>query len=114
MEKIIKIDGKEVRFKATAATPLRYKAEFGKDFFNELLRLENLSKAFSNKKKNTETLQGIDFEVFYNMAWMFAKTADSNIKPVLEWLDEFESFPFKEILPQIMELMTSCMMTKKK
>ena len=36
MEKTLTIDGKEVRFKSTAATPLRYKAQFNKDYFNVL------------------------------------------------------------------------------
>lgn len=31
MEKTIEIDGKQVSFKSTAATPLRYKAQFGRE-----------------------------------------------------------------------------------
>ena len=38
MEKTIEIDGKKVGFKTNGATPLRYKAQFGKDYFKEILK----------------------------------------------------------------------------
>jgi hypothetical protein len=47
MEKTIIIDNKEIRFKTNGATPLRFKAQFGKDYFQEILKLaplENLGK----------------------------------------------------------------------
>ena len=36
MEKTIIIDGKEIRFKTNGATPLRYKAQFGRDYFKDI------------------------------------------------------------------------------
>ena len=39
MEKIIEIDGKKIGFKTNGATPLRYKPQFGKDYFKEILKL---------------------------------------------------------------------------
>ena len=42
MEKTIEIDNKKVSFKSTAATPLRYKAQFGKDFFVDIMKLSSL------------------------------------------------------------------------
>ena len=106
MEKVIKIGGQEVLLKSTGATPLRYKAQFGKDFFTELAKLEKMT-----KKKGSES---IDFELFYNLTWVFAKTANKDIPPLLEWLDTFDSFPVAEIMPDIMELVTSCIATRKK
>lgn len=35
--KVIEIDGKQVEFKVTAATPLRYKEQFGKDYFQRTI-----------------------------------------------------------------------------
>ena len=32
MEKTLTIDGKQIRFKSTAATLIRYKTQFGRDF----------------------------------------------------------------------------------
>ena len=43
-----------------------------------------------------------------------AKTANYEIKPPLEWLDEFEELPILEILPEVMEMLTSLMKTTKK
>ena len=109
MEKTINIDGKEVALKSTGATPLRYKAQFGKDFFVELAKLENLT-----KKKGTNDLDTIDFELFYNLTWLFAKTADNTIPSPMEWLDTFDSFPIHDVMGEIMELVTACISTKKK
>lgn len=115
MEKTIEIDGKQVKFKSTAATPLRYKAQFHKDYFSEILKLEKLEKVMKNKKiSDAERLANVDFDLFYNVAWVFAKTADKAIKEPIEWLDEFETFPLETILPQLMELIISNMQSKKK
>lgn len=102
--KIIEIDGKEITFKSTAATPLRYKEQFGKDYFSEIIKLKGLQKALKSKKSDVEKLANVDFELFYNMAWVFAKTADKNIPEPMEWLDGFNVFPMAEIIPQLQEL----------
>lgn len=102
--KTIEIDGKQVTFKSTAATPLRYKAQFGKDYFAEIYKLKDLQKALKSKKSNSEKLASVDFELFYNIAWIFAKTADKSIPEPLEWLDGFNTFPMDEIIPQLQEL----------
>lgn len=114
MERTIEIDGKQIRFKSTAATPLRFKAQFGKDYFAEICKLEKLEKIMKSKKSDAEKLANIDFELFYNIAWIFAKTADNKIPEPLVWLDGFDVFPIGEILPQLLELITSSMQGKKK
>lgn len=114
MEKTIEIDGKQVHFKSTAATPLRYKMQFGKDFFAEIYKLEGMQKALKSKKSDSEKLATIDFELFYNIAWVLAKTADNKISEPLTWLDSFEVFPIGEIFPELNELIVSSMQSKKK
>lgn len=111
MEKTLTIDGREVRFKSTAATPLRYKAQFGKDYFAQIIQLNKLK---NFKKNNFEALENADFEVFYNIIWVLAKTADKTIPEPMEWMDEFEAFPLGEIIPQIQELILGSLQTKKK
>lgn len=113
MEKIIEIDGKQVKFKSTAATPLRYKAQFGKDYFLEILKMEELTK-IKKTKNQAETLAKIDFNTFYNIIWVLAKTADKKIPEPLEWLDTFEEFPLFEIIPQIQDLIVASIKGKKK
>lgn len=113
MEKTIEIDGKQVRFKSTAATPLRYKAQFHKDYFSEILKMEGLAK-LKKSKNNAEDLAKIDFDTFYNIIWVLAKTADKNIPEPLEWLDGFEEFPLFEIIPQMQDLIVMSIKGKKK
>ena len=116
MEKTIEIDGKQVRFKSTGATPLRYKAQFGKDYFAEIMKMGVLEKLAKIDKENIkpEDLEGLDFEVFYNIAWTMAKTADKEIPDPSSWLDEFDEFPMMEIIPELMDLIVSSLRSKKK
>ena len=113
MEKILTIDGKEVKFKSTAATPLRYKAQFGKDYFSEIMKMESLTNVKKDKIK-AKDIQSIDFDVFYNIIWVLAKTADKNISGPLEWLDGFNEFPLSEIIPELQDLIISSLQSKKK
>ena len=112
MERTIIIDGNQIRFKSTAATPLRFKAQFGKDYFAEILKLDKLRELKENE--NIEVLKSIDFDVFYNIAWVLAKTADSSIPEPMTWLDEFEEFPLFEIFEEIQDLIMASISSKKK
>lgn len=116
MEKTIEIDGKQVTFKSTGATPLRYKAQFGKDYFKEIMKLSTLEK-LNKKNKNdltVEDLEGLDFEVFYNIAWVMAKTANTDIPDPIAWLDTFDTFPMIEVIPELQDLMLASLQSKKK
>jgi hypothetical protein len=104
MEKTLIIDGKEVRFKSNAATPIRYKTQFGKDFFAELIKMGSIETDPS----------ALDFEVFYNIAWTMAKTADPHIPDPVTWLDQFEEFPIIDIISELKDMIISTMQSKKK
>lgn len=115
MEKTIEIDGKQVSLKSTGATPLRYKAQFRKDFFSEILKLGQLEKVnLEDKDIDYEALGSLDFEVFYNIIWTMAKTADKSIPDPITWLDQFEQFPIMDILPQMQDMIFKNLTTKKK
>jgi hypothetical protein len=113
MEKTILIDGQKVRFKTNGATPLRYKAQFGKDYFKEIFKMLPLTQ-INKKDTNPAALESLDFEVFYNVAWIMAKTAEPTIPEPLEWLEQFEEFPIADIFPELQELMLSSMQSSKK
>lgn len=113
MEKTIIIDNKEVKFRSTAATPLRFKAQFGRDYFAEIIKLNKLSD-FKEEKSNYEVLENADFEIFYNIIWVLAKTADKSIPDPLTWLDDFEEFPLFEIIPEVQDLIAASIQSKKK
>ena len=115
MEKTIIIDGKNIKFKTTGATPLRYKAQFGKDYFKEILKLAPLEGLKKDQAVTTADLEGIDFEVFYNISWVMAKQADNSIPEPVEWLDQFDEYPMAEIIPELQDmLLASFTSTKKK
>lgn len=116
MEKTITIDGKEVCFKSTAATPLRYKAQFGKDFFAEILKMGAFEKLrnLDSEKITRADLEGLDFEIFYNIAWVMAKTADPSIPDPITWLDQFDVFPMMDIIPELQDMIILSIQGKKK
>lgn len=120
MEKIINIDGKEIKFKATAGLPIRYRNAFGTEYLGDLqkagLTAKNLQEiAVKSNKDGTDSLtveeinnlSNIDISVFYQIAWAMAKTADNTIPPLLDWLDSFDNFPIAVIIGELAELMNA-------
>lgn len=107
MEKIIEIDGKQVPFKATARTPVLYRAMFGKDIFKDLAKLTNGVKNITDNAES-DAMSVLDvgaLEVFLNIAFVMAKQADKTIpSDVDEWLDQFSMFSIYQILPELLEL----------
>lgn len=103
MEKTVKIDGKNVRLKSSAAIPRMYRNIFGKDIFKDMMALK---KAMDRKKKQGDDLPVENLEMFENIAYIMAKHADSNHVPndIGKWLDHFETFSIYQILPEIFEL----------
>ncbi|MBG9614161.1 hypothetical protein [Bacillus cereus] len=119
MEKTITIDGKKVRLKATAATVKRYKAQFRRNLFADLMGLGAISAVTSPDGSqqpldmSNVDLSNVDFELIYDLTWLYAKTADPNIPDPMTWLDEFEEFLIEEIMPEVMELVQVTMGAKK-
>lgn len=104
MEKTIKIDNKDVRFRCTAFTFILYKQQFNSEFIADIAKLQE---SFNTNKAGKVT--GIDYtklslDVFYQIAWACAKTADDHIPDAMAWLDSFETFPIMDIMPQIMDM----------
>ena len=104
MEKTISIDGKEIKFKATAGTPRVYRQAFGRDIYLDLTSLyENI--------KADEELSVDSLEIFENVAFVMAMQGEGvavtrEKAPVLidEWLDQFATFSIYKIIPEIMDL----------
>ena len=91
MEKNILIDGREVPFKATAATIRIYRQTFQRDILNDM---ERLQKEASDGRMTAEAL-----EMFENMAYVMARQADPTIPSTAdEWFDIYQ------ILPEIVAL----------
>lgn len=103
MDKIIQVDKKEIKFRATARTPRLYRAIIGRDMIADMNRL---MKAFDRKKKGEDDLDVVDLQIFENVAYIMARHAnpDTIEKTPDEWLDTFDMFSIYEVLPHILEL----------
>lgn len=112
MDKIIKIDGKNVGFKASALTPRLYRAWLGKDMISDMNKLakafnkaRNVSDETTEEEKLENQLSITDLEIFENCSWVMAKHYDNNVaNSPDEWLDQFGMFSIYEVLPQLLEL----------
>lgn len=141
MQKIVEIDGKQVLLESNAATPMKYKKQFGKDYFAELFKLVKSigARMPETKAQNTETkeaeqpeaeteavealdleamsweaLDRLDFEPLYNIVWTLAKTADKSLPDPETWLEGFDTFPLMDILTDAVELIGHSIESKKK
>lgn len=88
MEKVINVGGKEIRFKATASTPLRYRQWTGRDVFKDLTSL-----AAASQKGGAVDLAKFNIDIVTELAYVMAKQADPEIPEYMDWLDTFEE-PF--------------------
>ena len=109
LEKTILVSGKEVRFRSSAAVPRLYRIKFKRDIFKDLSKLES---SYKGKTDDGEELQIEDLEIFENVAYIMAWHADPTIPGTIEeWLDEFEMFSIYQILPEILDLWGTNLMT---
>lgn len=132
MEKIIKVNEKEIPLKITAGFPLRYKSQFGDDILKFIMPMLQgllpLVKVMQeqdikdtkqllvegNAGQLVDALSYLEMEKLFNIVWVLAKTADNSIKEPLEWLDEFETFPLADVLPTVFEMIMQTFGTTQK
>ena len=91
LEKTVNISGTEVRFRSSAAIPRLYRIKFKRDIFKDLAKLEA---SYKGKTTGDGEIPIEDLEIFENVAYVMA----------YDWLDQFEMFSIYEVLPEILEL----------
>ena len=96
METVIKIDGKDVKFKATANTPRLYRLKFRRDMLQDMAKLA--------KQYTDGEFEIPELTVFENVAYIMALQADARLGEVSDWLDDFKIFDIYQILPRLLEL----------
>lgn len=104
MDKTINIDGKEIKFRATARTPRLYRFIIGRDMIQDMAKLE---KSFKKVNESEESfLTEADLQIFEDTAYIMARHADPDMeaRDPDSWLDEFDMFSIYEVLPQLLEL----------
>ena len=101
--KKIRIDERDVVFKASAAIPRIYRLKFQRDIYKDL---RDLQKAVDSSRAEESNLDMLSLELFENIAYIMAKHADPTTVPDSpeEWLDEFSTFSIYQVLPEIIEL----------
>lgn len=102
MEATVKIDGKDVRFKATAAVPLLYRRKFRRDL------MRDIQKAATAGDDDTGALS---VEAIERMAYIMARHADPEAIPdsFEEWMGSLPPMAIYSNIPVIMGLWTGNM-----
>lgn len=104
MEKTLTIDGKQIRFKHTGGTLMRYRNQFNSEFFADLSAL--------GTAQNDPTK--VNFAVIENTIWAFAKTADDSVPDPQTWYDSFEDIDILEVWSELSELTAKALKTLQK
>ena len=115
MDKTIIISGRPVVFRKTAGTMLRYKRQFGRELYPDLIKIYDLFPSlqeYTDSKDMTDAqkvdlakvMLGTETEWMYDIAFIMAQQADTSIRDELEWLDSFDDFNIFEVFMQLMPL----------
>ena len=77
-----------------------------------LMRLAKLESAYKGSKEEGEEFNLDDLEIFENVAYIMAYHADNTIPDNIDdWLDQFEMFSIYEVLPEILALLGTNLIT---
>lgn len=103
MEATVTICGKDVRFVSSAATPLNYRATFGKDLLRDL---RTVSDEMESGEWKDSGLSLSALTVYIGMAYVMAKDGDPSIAAVSpsEWLEGYPPMFMYDVLPVIQAL----------
>lgn len=112
MVKILNIDGKEVKMRASALIPRIYRFRFGRDMIQDMNSLRKawkkvteLPEDATEEEKEEAQFSVMDLTIFENVAYVMAKHGDpSTPDSIDEWMDQFELFSIYEVLPEILKL----------
>lgn len=125
MRKIISIGDQEYELATNGYTPIAYKEEFGKDYFQDLFTMLNSQSLMAELDKlepgqelqasniDMSVLADFDMTFFNRLFWTFAKSANPRIKPYAQFFMEMEEFTVQEIGQDLMEMLNASMQTKK-
>lgn len=103
MEKTLVIDGREVKFRATAAVPRLYRIKFRRDIIQDMQTIQD---ELAKQEGSGSSLPPEALTLFENVAYIMAKHGDKDAVPSDpdEWLDSFKTFSIYEIFQEIVEL----------
>lgn len=121
MEKIIEFSGQKIKFRATMRTLLIYKRQTGREYLVDAAALRNIVRTGDDGKplldangKPIIDLAALNTEALCCVAWALAKTADSSIPPMDDWLDQFDEFPMLTIMTELFPMLSASMKVDRK
>ena len=139
MEKTIKIDKEtSLRLSNNIGWLMEYQSQFDKDVLetlepaamavvglyssiNEVAREQNVSAADVIRTLDPDLLRdavidlsGLGAVDVINIIWSMAKAADDDIEEPRIWARQFETFPLDKILPEVVNMVLSGLITTKK
>lgn len=85
MERIVKVEDKQIGLSVSAGTVREYRSVFGRDI---IVDIGNVEKEFFEEKDLSTSSQTI----VENMAWIMAKEYDPETPDLSEWLEQFGPF----------------------
>lgn len=138
MQKTIKLDSKHsIRLSNNVGWMMEYRDQMGHDIVPDMIPLLNgaidIAVEVSKASKTAGTsameilaaigtdklqdalldLSGLEAVDLINITWAMAKAADEDLPEPREWVREFETFPLDIIVPAVVELLFSCMVSSK-
>lgn len=109
MEKIINIDGRDIKLKVNGGFLLQYKIRYKSDALQDIMKLFNninFENVGSDLQEQANILQNLDIELFYKLFHMMAKTANPDIEDnYVNWVSSFDNLPIFDLLKDIVELL---------
>lgn len=108
METTVTIDGREVRFRATAAVPRLYRIKFRRDILEDFRTIQAEMEKAKENGQGGSTLPIQALTLFEDIAYIMAKHADKDAVPADpdEWLESFGTFSIYQIFPTLLALWT--------
>lgn len=100
MEKTLTIDGRQIQFKHTGGTIMRYRNQFNSDFTKDFVEFAATS---------ATNYEHFSYEAIERIIWALAKTADDSIPDPQTWFDSFEDIDIIDVWGQLGELIGKAM-----
>lgn len=106
MERTVKIDGKDVKLKATAYTLIIYQSEFDEDMF---VAQEKILQAVSGDQVLVGKIPTIDT---IHILWALIKTANEDTPGFNDWIRDIGELPLVELFSDNLSMLTANMLTR--
>lgn len=126
MEKTVEVSGESFRLVTNAFTPILYKQQFGRDYFQDMMHmfegesfmqmiaLSNTSELQENSQLDVGLLKNFDMTFFHRLFWTFARSGNSQIPSFEQFFMSLDEFPVQDLATDLMEMLEANMVTKKR